>query len=198
MSELARAFDFPPLRQSVTSSPRTSPWRAESRSVEDQIRRLTIAARDIAWSGDATRSVAARETLILGGSLSVPIVLQAVTTFPRADIQEEAIGILKTIAEQGAVSRLLDLARERDRAPVARATAARALGVASLAPQASEDALRTLVAMLSDAFAEVRDAAAAALSDRGGAEAKRALEAALESEKVDFVRDALRDAIEEC
>jgi len=38
----------------------------------------------------------------------------------------------------------------------------------------------------------------AALSDRGGAEAKRALEVAFASEKVDFIRTAIREAIEEC
>lgn len=198
MSDLAPAFDFPPFRQSVTYSPRPSPLHVESRSVEDQVRRLMIASGDIAWSGDQTRSLTAREALVLGGSLSLPIVLQAVATCPRADVQEEAIGILMQIAEQGAASQLLDLARKRDGEPVARAAAARALGLASLAPQASQDVIRTLIAMLSDASAEVRDAAVAGLSDRGGAEAKRALEAALGSEKVDFVRDAIREAIEEC
>lgn len=198
MSDLALAFDFPPWRQSVTSSPRPAPRHAESRSVEDQVRRLVIASGDIAWSGDRTKSLAAREALILGGSLSLPIVLQAVAALPRADVQEEAIGILKRIAEQGAASQLLGLASKRDGAPVARAAAARALGVASLSPEVSQEALRTLVAMLSDASAEVRDAAVAGLSDRGGTEAKRALEAALGSEKIDFIRDAIREAIEEC
>jgi HEAT repeat protein len=198
MSSLALAFDFPPWRQSFTSSPRPASRHVESRSVEDLVRRLVLAASEMAWSGDRNRSLAARDALIRGGSLSVPIVLHAVTSLPRADVQEEAIGILRTIVEQGAVSELLALATKRDEAPAARATAARALGVASLAPQAAQDAVRALVAMLWDASTEVRDAAVAGLSDRGGVEAKHALEAALGSETVDFIRAAIREAIEEC
>lgn len=197
MSALALAFDFP-WRQSFTSSAEPEPRHKESRAVEDQVRRLVIAAGDLSWSGDRTRALAARAALILGGSLSVRIVLQAVATAPRADVQEEAIGILKSIAEQGAAPQLLALASEPALAPPARATAARALGLASLPPQASKDAFRSLEAMLSDKSTEVRDAAVAALADRGGTDAKRALEAALESEKVDFVRAAMLDAIEEC
>jgi len=83
------------------SIPPLSPQRVDSGLVEDQLRRLVDAASALGWSGDRTKSLTAREALLLGGSLSVPIVLTAVTAFPRADVQAEAIGILKSIAEQG-------------------------------------------------------------------------------------------------
>ncbi|HTA88940.1 MAG TPA: HEAT repeat domain-containing protein [Polyangiaceae bacterium] len=202
MTELAQSYSGTgaPLRwrQSVATILEPRRQHDKSRAVEDQVRGLVAAAGDISWSGDKTRSVAARETLVLGGSLSVPIVLQAVAALPRPDVQDEAITILRCIAEQGAASQLLKFASAPDLAPPARATLARALGVAILTPQLVKDALQTLTSMLSDPSAEVRDAAVAALSDRGGSEAKQALQRALQTEKADFVRAAIREAISEC
>jgi len=202
MTELAQSYggtgNPTRWRQSVATVPEPRRPHDKSRAVDDQVRGLVAAAGDISWYGDRTRSATAREALVLGGSLSVPIVLQAVAMLPRADVQDEAIAILRRIAEQGAASQLLKHAAEPDLAAPARATVARALGMATLTGQVSDDALQALRSMLSDPSAEVRDAAVAALSDRGGNEAKQALQSALETEKVDFVRAAIREAIEEC
>lgn len=202
MTELAQTCGatgvFPRWRQSVATLPAATSPHHESRAVEDQVRGLVAAARDISWSGDSAKSAAARETLILGGSLSVPILLQAVAAFPRADVQDEAIAILRRLAEDGAASQLLQLATAPDLVPPTRAILARALGTAALTVQLAQHTLRVLASMLADSSAEVRDAAVSALSDRGGSEARQALETALEKEKVDFVRVAIREAIEEC
>jgi len=202
MTELAQSYSGTgiPLRwrRSVATTilEPTAPHH-ESRAVEDEMRGLVAAARDISWSGDKAKSVAAREALIRGGSLSIPIVLQAVGVLPRPDVQDEAIVILRRIAEEGAASQLMKFAVSPDLTPPARATVARAIGVALLTSELTTDALEALASMLSDSSAEVRDAAVAALSDRGG-EAKQVLQTALETEKAEFVRAAIREAIEEC
>ena len=202
MTELAQSYlgtgASPRWRQSNATFEDTRRPPDKSSAVEDRVQGLKAAAGDISWSGDRGRSAAARETLVRGGSFSVPIVLQAVTELPRPDVQDEAIIILQRIAEQGGLRPLLESASGSHLAPAARATVARALGIAHLTSDLANDAIQALVSMLSDPSAEVRDAAVAALSDRGGSDARLALETALRAERVDFVRDAMREAIAEC
>jgi HEAT repeat protein len=182
-----------------TSEMQSSREESRSRALEDQRQLLADAAGEIAWSGNPERARVAREVLLAGGSLSVPVLLKAIAELPRSDVQEEGASILARLAEEeSSFAELRTCTVSPNFLPPARATAARALGAADLSGDMAGLAIRTLAALLADPSAEVRDATVSALSDRGGAEAKQALEGALARETAPFIREAIAQAIEEC
>ena len=124
------------------------------------------------------------------GERCVPLILDAVTTLPRAELMDEAERVLRSPHVPAAALRgyLFHPAYSSD----ARSVIVRALGNRGDATVAA-----LLQRALDDAADEVRDAAVYALAKVDGARARTSLEARLSRETSELVRESIRAALDD-
>lgn len=130
----------------------------------------------------------ARKKLIEGGAIAVRAMLDELEEFPRDEILWDVVGTLKLMG--GAVAtELTDTAGGCVRQLVAVRVAGSLPGITA------KRILRR--GLESSGFPEVREAAASALLELGDTSALELLRGALDREEVDYVRDTLREALDE-
>lgn len=119
----------------------------------------------------------------------------ALTATPRSGVMDRAVDVLARITEPSAMSLVAKHATDRSQPLLVRIAALRALSLMH-APDVS---IRRAVieTVLTDTNSDVRDSAAQSLRILSDRQAIPALRAALASEKVGYVREAIEDALNE-